>query len=98
MATYINRALAIIEGAIDTTPDAAHQQRIATAAIKYRPDILLAVAVDPENPTQAEKAEVFVKVVRSWGQSWLRAGAEKTTRTDNDAEVEAAGDAAAGDL
>jgi hypothetical protein len=98
MATYTDRALAIIEGAIDSTTNPAHQQRIAAAAIKYRPDILQAVAVDPDNPTQAEKAEVFVKVVRDWGRSWLRAGAERTARDDNDATVTAAGDTAESDF
>lgn len=98
MATYSQRALGIIEGAIDAVPDAAQQQRIADAAIKYRPDILQAVAVDPVNPTQAEKAEVFVKAVKEWGQSWLRAMAEKDSRAGHEPTAVAAGDTAAGDL
>lgn len=98
MATYIDRALAIIEGAIDAIPDAAHQQRIAAAAIKYRPEILENIAVDPANPTNEEKAEVFVRAVREWGGSWLRACAEKDARSDNEAVVIAAGGTAAGDF
>lgn len=98
MATYGQRALAIIEGAIDATPSAAQQQRIAEAVIKYRPDILVQVATDPANPTQAEKAEVFVRAVREWGQSWLRATAEKDAGADAQATITAAGDTAAADL
>lgn len=98
MATYAQRALAIIEGAIDATPTAAQQQRIADAVIKYRPDILAQVAADPANPTQAEKARVFVQAVREWGQSWLRATAEKDATQDVQATITAAGDTAAADL
>ena len=98
MATYLDRANSIVEGAIDGTPTAQQKQNIADAAIKYRPDLLQTIAVDPENPTAEEKAGVFVEALREWGRSWLRATAEKDARTDNDANVAAAGDTAAGDL
>ena len=98
MATYLDRANSIVEGAIDGVPTAQQKQNIAAAAIKYRPDLLESIAVDPENPTAEEMAAVFVEAMRDWGKSWLRAIAEKDARTDNDAVVAAAGDTAAGDL
>lgn len=98
MATYAQRALAIIEGAIDAPPTVEQQQRIADRVIQYRPDILAQVAADPANPTPGEKAQVFVEAVRQWGQSWLRATAEKDAAADAQATIDAAGDAAAGDL
>lgn len=98
MATYVERANSIVAGVIDDVPTAQQKQNIADAATKYRPDVLRSIAVDPENPTTEEKAGVFVQIVRQWGQSWLRSVAEEGARTDNDAVVEAASDAAAGDL
>ena len=98
MATYLDRANSIVEGAIDGTPTAQQKQNIANAAIKFRPNILRSIAVDPLNPTAEEKAAVFVEIVREWGQSWLRSIAEEGARTNNDAVVKAEGDAAAGDF
>lgn len=98
MATYLDRANSIVEGAIDAVPTAEQKQRIADAAMKYRPDLLAQIAVDPENPTAEEKAGVFVEALREWGRSWLRDAAEKDARAANDAAVTAAGDAAAGDI
>lgn len=98
MATYIQRATDIIEAAIDAVPTAAQLNRVADAFTAYAPDILEAVAVDPENPTNAEKAEVFVRSMRRWGKSVLRATAEKGARDANEGNVAAAGDAAEGDL
>jgi len=109
MATYIQRAQAIIEGAIDAVPTAEQLNRVADAFMLYAPDIVQAVidarppTGSPEAPdlsplTNAEKAEVFVKSMRRWGKSVLRAMAEKGARDDNAGNVTAAGDAAEGDL
>ena len=98
MATYVQRALSIIEAAVGTVPPGDQLQRIADAYLNYAPDIAAEVIADPENPTNEEKAEVFVLAMRRWGQSVLRATAEKAARAAHDGEVEAAGDTAAGDL
>jgi hypothetical protein len=98
MATYLDRANDIVAAGIDGIPTPPQKQRIADAAIKYRPDLLEIYATDPLNPTSEEKAAVFVETFRDWAKSWLRSMAEKGARTDNDATVTAAGDAAAGDL
>lgn len=109
MATWVNRAQAIIEGANDVLPPAEQQQRIADAFVIYAPDIAQAV-IDarplinsPEEPdtsalTNEEKAQIFVLSLKRWGQSVLRATAEKGARDDNESNVTAAGDAAASDL
>ena len=98
MATYLERANSIVEGVIDGTPTAQQKQNIADLAIKYRPNLLKTIAVDPENPTGEEKAGVFVEAVREWGKSWLHSIGKKDYRDGNEAAAEAAGDAAAGDL
>ena len=43
MATYIQRAQALIDAAIDGTSTAAQQQRVAAAFENYAPDIVAAV-------------------------------------------------------
>ena len=98
MATYLERANTIVSGVIDGTPTAQQKQNIADASIKYRPDLLENIAVDPQNPTAEEKAGVFVEAIRDWGKSWLRAMAEKDNRDANEPNAESDGDAAAGDL
>jgi len=98
MATYLDRANSIVEGVIDGVPTAQQKQNIADAAIKYRPDLLASIAVDPENPTAEEKAGIFVEATREWGKSWLFATASKDNRDANEAAANAAGDAAAGDF
>ena len=109
MATYIQRAQALIDAAIDGTATAEQQQRVAAAFEAYAPDIVAAVKAarppvgDPPEPdtsplTNAEKAEVFVEAYRRWGKSVLRATAESDARASNAAAVVAAGDAAEQDL
>ena len=98
MATWVQRAQSIIEGVTDAVPTATQQQRIAERCMQYRPDLAELIPVDPENPTNEEKAQVFVTTVRQWGQSWLRLMAEKEEEANNDAAVTAAGDTAVGDL
>ncbi len=98
MATYVARAKAIIDAVIDGTATNAQKQRIADAVIIYRKALLKEVAADPLSPTGEEKAEVFVRAVREWGQAWLFAGARKASADGHKATDDAAGDAAAGDL
>lgn len=97
-ATYVDRAQGIIDGVIDGTSTVQQQQNVASAFITYRPDLLLLYAIDPENPTNEEKAQVFVEALRLWGREILRSQAEKTTRDSNEAAAIAAGAAAEGDL
>jgi len=98
MATYIQRAQALIEAGTDSLPSPEQQIRIADAFVKYAPDIAAQVIADPENPTNAEKAEVFVRAFRRWGKSILRSVAEKDAKATYDATIAAAGDAAESDL
>ena len=98
MATYIERARQLIQAGIDGTPTAEQEQRVADAFVEYASDIAESVFADPANPTNTEKAEVFVKAFRRWGRSVLRATAETQARADNDATVAAAGDSAEADL
>jgi hypothetical protein len=98
MATFLDRANSIVEGGINGPPTAQQKQNIADAAIKFRPDLVKAHAVDPENPTPEEKAAVYVTAFRQWNIGWLRNEAEKEEAAANIPDVQAAGDAAAADL
>jgi hypothetical protein len=98
MATYVERARALISAGINGTPTSAQEQRIAAAFVKYRPDIVKVVANDPENPTGTEMAAVLVEAFRDWGKSVLRAMAEKDAVVANESTVTGAGDTAEGDL
>lgn len=99
MATWVERAQQIIGGVLDGLPTAPQQQQnIGNRAIQYRPDLLEQIAADPANPTNEEKAEVFVTAVRQRALSWLRVAAEAEARAGNEGAVTAAGDAAVADL
>jgi hypothetical protein len=97
MSTYLERANDIVAAGINGVPTSEQKQRIAEAAINYRPD-LLALAVDPNNPTAEEKAHVFVAIFREEMIGWLKATAMKGEASLHVADVQAAGEAAAADL
>ncbi len=98
MPTYVQRAKSIVDAAVNGVATAQQKTRIADAFLKHRPDLLATVAADPENPTGAEKAEVFVRAFRQWGRSVLRTHAEKGVRDANRDNEVAAGDTAEADL
>jgi hypothetical protein len=85
VATFIERATDIITGAVDVTPSNPQLLRLANAALKKWPELL--EAVDPLNPTNEEKARVFVLATKAWGKKWLAEMAEQDTRATAETDV-----------
>ena len=109
MATWGQRAISIFEGVTDATPTQEQQDRVLAKFEAYAPDIKQAImdarplVGDPPEPdtsplTTSEQAELMVKAFRRFGRSVLRAEAEREERSNNDANVTAAGDTAEADL
>jgi hypothetical protein len=98
MATFVVRAAAIVDAAIDGTASAAQKNRIANAAILYRPDLLILIAADPNAPTAEEKAEVFITTLKEWGQHWLSQTAVISNHDANEVNAQSDGAAAALDF
>jgi hypothetical protein len=96
MATYAARAKSIIDALIDGNATAQQQQNIAGSFIQANPNLYN--PADPDNPTSEEKALVVVQAVRAWMKSVVRGAAERQERAALDAQVKAAGDAAAGEI
>ena len=114
MATYAERAEMIVTGIIDGVPTPEQIQRIGDAFADLNfPEqgtgITIAQAVYAQRPlidgepdtsplTGAEKAEIFVRTFRSWGQGIIRHYAERQESLNYTDEIATAGDTAVGDL
>ena len=92
----IDDAKTVINILTNGTADNAQMLRIADRFVTYAGSGL--AAVDPENPTNEEKAQNFLDMIRRFGRSVLRGDATKEARAANDATVEAAAATAEADL
>jgi len=72
--------------------------RIADAFISYRPDILKRFAVDPDNPTNEEKARIIVEVYGEFGRSVVKTQAKRSRKEQLNSEIETAGTSAEADF
>jgi len=96
MATYVQRATAIINALTDTSVPADKLQRIADLYIQAYPNYYS--PVDPDNPTNEERARPFVEAARAQVRHALKSAAERKARLANEAAAIAAGAAAAADI
>ena len=92
----IDDAKIIINILTNGTADNAQMLRIADHFYAY--EGVAVGAVDPQNPTNEEKAQNFINMLRAYGRQVLRSDAARVTRESNDAAVEAAATAAESDL
>ena len=103
--TAIADAKTVVETLIGRTATTEELQRIAAAFVDARtygvriptvqPDT---VFVDSENPTNEEKAQLFLDAMKWFARQVVANAAEKTTRAQNDANVAAAKATAEADL
>lgn len=96
MATYVQRASAIINALIDGTATQEQLGRIADAFIQVAPKFYN--PANPDNPTPNERARPLVEGLRVMLKHQTRAAMERKKRLENEAAVKAAGDQAAADL
>lgn len=96
----VTRVKTIIEAAVDHTVNNAVLLRIGDAFVDARQDLL--VAVDPDNPTNEEKAGVFLSALKEWGKNTVRGTAQKKKAAELnpafEVDVDAAGTTAEADL
>ena len=95
--TAITDATTVIDVLIGRSSSAAQRTRIANAFVSTDPHSLAAFA-DPPNPTNEEKAQLFLDTFLTWGRQVVRSVAEASEQVTVDGQVTGAGDTAVNDL
>ena len=95
--TAITDAKLIIETALGHSVTTAALMRIANAYATTDPHSLADFA-DPENPTNEEKAQLYIDTLLANGWAVVRSHAEGKEQTIVDGQVSNAGDTAVADL
>jgi hypothetical protein len=104
MATWIERAQAIIEATTGAPADAPQGVRIGQMAFIAFPGIVREVQRrrEPyytEDPlTNEEKAHVFVQAFRGWGHEWIKEASKQQRIDADEVAAEAEAELAAADL
>lgn len=95
--TAVTDATTVIEKLIGRTPTGAELTRVADAFVAADPHSLAAFAI-PGNPTNEEKAQLFLDTFLTWGRQVVRSVAEDSEQITVDGQVTGAGDTAVNDL
>lgn len=96
MATYAQRATAILNALAGSVVPAEARDRIATRYIEKYPRLFH--PVDPNNPTAEERAQVVLQAIHRHVVNDLKSAGQKARSQQLKAAIEAAGEAAAADI
>ena len=95
--TAITDAATVFDTLVGRTTTSAERGRVANAFVSADPHSLAAFA-DPQNPTNEEKAQLFLDTFLTWGRQVVRSVAEGSEQVTVDGQVTGAGDTAVNDL